>query len=721
MIINAQQSNIETFGDVKEFKTSIDPKNLEFITTLLSSNLYSNPEQSFIREIVSNAWDSHVEAGTTDTPVIISINGTKFRDDGVITIRDYGTGLSPERFKEIYCNIGSSTKRDSNDYIGGFGIGKYSALACSNTVYITSYYEGIAYYYVMVKSGNAITTNLLTQKPTTEKNGVEVTIRSISNLTPYYKALDYIVFFPNIYVKESNYTCSKINTAKLKRFKNFAAASIRIDQKLLLGNVLYPCNEKVLPQSTVNFLFTIKASGIVIKFDVGEMNITPNRENIIYNTDTIHKINDRILAVREELEELLKAKVVKDYDNLEDYWKIFNNGISYDPIQNTIGSYWEEGWRVEREKLRSLGATFKGADYKDDFPFINRIFTSELPFFRGILDGGKIYTNKIPRRLENCSKLRHDHILMIPAKTRLTAQIKAFLIINYDGYCLMSNCEEQDYVNIVCIRQRPDIKSTANEVMLAKGAYECLKKKAKTIDFDTDPAYLQFKEQQPKASKIPTIKDIILHVYNKYGGCVNRKFDNLSTAISYIRGLKVGVIIGGMSDDESFWVMMSQMRGYTFIKARKDVATALIEANLSCIVDMGYLLREDPLINKVYTVKKHFPTGIDVADIVCIKPLVNKDTYKEFMQLRNYSTVPDEYTTYCINSGKMDSSVEYFCLKLKDCIKKWKDASSIVEEDDNLHALLTAAVVLTTKSHRINGSEYKKLKNSKLLKVLCRR
>ena len=131
-----------------------------------------------------------------------------------VIIRDYGTGLSPERFKEVYCNIGSSTKRESNDFIGGFGIGKYSSLACSNTVYITSYYEGKAYYYVMVKSGNVITTNLLMEKPTTEKNGVEVSIRNINNIIPYKKALDYIVFFPNVYFDGTD---SGINNVKLKR------------------------------------------------------------------------------------------------------------------------------------------------------------------------------------------------------------------------------------------------------------------------------------------------------------------------------------------------------------------------------------------------------------------------------------------------------------------------------------------------------------------------
>jgi HSP90 family molecular chaperone len=117
MIINSATSDIEVKGDIQEFKTSIDPKNLEYITTLLSSNLYSDPEQSFIREIVSNAWDSHVEAGNTNEPVIIKFN----YNNKSITIRDYGTGLSPERFKSIFCNIGSSTKRDSNEFIGGFG------------------------------------------------------------------------------------------------------------------------------------------------------------------------------------------------------------------------------------------------------------------------------------------------------------------------------------------------------------------------------------------------------------------------------------------------------------------------------------------------------------------------------------------------------------------------------------------------------------------------
>lgn len=114
MIINRNESDVAVLGDVKKYKVGIDEKNISHIITILSSNLYSHPMTSFLRETVSNAVDSHIEAGV-DEPIIITIT------DKDISIRDYGTGISPERFEEIYTNIGSSTKRESNDFIGSFG------------------------------------------------------------------------------------------------------------------------------------------------------------------------------------------------------------------------------------------------------------------------------------------------------------------------------------------------------------------------------------------------------------------------------------------------------------------------------------------------------------------------------------------------------------------------------------------------------------------------
>ena len=118
MKILQQESNVETVGKVESNKVGIDIKNIDFITQILSTNLYSNPMESYLREAISNARDSHKEAGTTD-PIILDIGMNQGKL--YVRIQDFGTGISKERFDSIYRFIGSSTKRDSNDYIGGFG------------------------------------------------------------------------------------------------------------------------------------------------------------------------------------------------------------------------------------------------------------------------------------------------------------------------------------------------------------------------------------------------------------------------------------------------------------------------------------------------------------------------------------------------------------------------------------------------------------------------
>ena len=104
--------------NTESYQIGIDAKNVNFITTLLTSRLYSNPLEAFFREIVSNAYDACVEAQTEDSTIItLSKNGDMID----ITIRDFGIGISEQRFNEIFLFLGSSTKRESNDYIGQLG------------------------------------------------------------------------------------------------------------------------------------------------------------------------------------------------------------------------------------------------------------------------------------------------------------------------------------------------------------------------------------------------------------------------------------------------------------------------------------------------------------------------------------------------------------------------------------------------------------------------
>ena len=69
-----------------------------------------------------NAVDSHIVACTTDKPYDVHL---PTNDDPYFYIRDYGTGLSNEDVKEIWCCYFNSTKRDDVCTIGhpgGFGL-----------------------------------------------------------------------------------------------------------------------------------------------------------------------------------------------------------------------------------------------------------------------------------------------------------------------------------------------------------------------------------------------------------------------------------------------------------------------------------------------------------------------------------------------------------------------------------------------------------------------
>ena len=88
----------------------------EFIT-VLSSTLYSDQPLAVVREVLFNGWDAHKAKGITDTPLRITI------DRENLVFRDFGEGIAPDRMTDIYCTYGGSTKKDSSDQTGGFGLG----------------------------------------------------------------------------------------------------------------------------------------------------------------------------------------------------------------------------------------------------------------------------------------------------------------------------------------------------------------------------------------------------------------------------------------------------------------------------------------------------------------------------------------------------------------------------------------------------------------------
>ena len=83
------ENTIERSGSFEESSYSIkaSPK----VFNILSDTLYSNKVLAVVRELSTNALDSHIENGNPDEPFVINMPTVA---NPTFSVRDYGTGLS---------------------------------------------------------------------------------------------------------------------------------------------------------------------------------------------------------------------------------------------------------------------------------------------------------------------------------------------------------------------------------------------------------------------------------------------------------------------------------------------------------------------------------------------------------------------------------------------------------------------------------------------------
>ena len=368
MKVNTELSHdAEYIGDIQENRVGIDKSNLDFITTLLTSNLYSKPLESFLRETVANAYDSHMEAGT-DEHILLLIQDNGYKTY-TISIRDYGVGVSPERFEKIYRNIGSSTKRDSNDYIGMFGIGRFSCLSCADIANITSYYNGKKYSYLMYKNGGGINIDKMSETEGDFRNGLEVSIKKfIYSDSDWRGAIHHLCLFDKLHItyQGENYflkgLANQFNARKITNFNAFSRCSLLSKDKnyFKVGNVLYDMKDSMDLATT---------DGLIISLPIGSVDITPNREALQYTDYTNRTINQKIAETKKELQDMVNAHIKGDI-SMSKFFEQFCDGSTY-TIQTN-----EESFNIDKEdvEIDSSSITIGGEPVPDGYDkFLNNV------------------------------------------------------------------------------------------------------------------------------------------------------------------------------------------------------------------------------------------------------------------------------------------------------------------------------------------------------------
>jgi len=294
--------------DSHDFQISSDQS--AHIFRMLTS--YSDPIASVVREITSNCFDSHERASVDRDVVVEMTRGSKLEGtDAEIRFKDFGVGLPPDEVKEIFTVLGESTKRETNAEMGAFGIGAKSPFGYIREKDLGGYtvdtwVDGTHWQYFLTEGQEGPQMTELLKESSDRTSGTTVTVPiADGDFYSFKRALrSELAYFDNI-TFEVNSVSSDYTIYRGENFIYRPDESPYDEVHACFGKVAYPLDFDILDWDTGGRYSTSKVNAPVgLLFDIGEIQVVPNRENINYTDKTIQAIDNKLDAARKEFQEM---------------------------------------------------------------------------------------------------------------------------------------------------------------------------------------------------------------------------------------------------------------------------------------------------------------------------------------------------------------------------------------------------------------------------------
>lgn len=343
---------------------------------ILSDGLYSNKIRAIIRELSCNAIDSHVAAGKENIQFEVHLPTIM---EPWFSVKDFGLGLSGDQVTNIYTTYFESTKTDSNAYIGALGLGSKSPFSYTENFTITAIKDGMKRIYsaFINDSGIPCVAEMSTEL-TDEGNGVEVKF-SVMNRYDYgsfrHEAVEVFKWFKS---------CPKIIGSPLiiepvsyKEKDIVPGVHTLLDNKhynscmsmALMGNIAYPLNKIPEPKKHFGDLAPLLECGLVLEFDIGELDFAASREELSYIPQTLNSIKKRLEDLNSNLVEHLSEKankIANEWDRAIYLYEQYQTGLYRGAVPSYVANtkfelfgfsnnYYRYEFEIDQETLEDKG------------------------------------------------------------------------------------------------------------------------------------------------------------------------------------------------------------------------------------------------------------------------------------------------------------------------------------------------------------------------------
>lgn len=309
MKLHSGTHTVEKSGNFEESKFSIEASAKAFF--ILSDGLYSNKILAVVRELSTNAYDSHVEAGKVSVPFDVHL---PTQLDPTFSIRDYGTSMDHENCMQLYTTYFRSTRNNSNEAVGCLGLGSKAPFAYSDSFTVEAYLNGQKRLYTGYKNEDGSPTfSLLDEMATSEPNGIKVSINVASHdigrfVSEAKKVYEFFKVRPNFIGEKIQYT----SPAKVLEGDSWYFDDNADNNLIIMGQIAYPLDHYQIMNADVDNAeakFVQYSDGLRIFVNIGDVDITPSRESLSYSNETKVNIRSKVKNIASEIATKIEAEI----------------------------------------------------------------------------------------------------------------------------------------------------------------------------------------------------------------------------------------------------------------------------------------------------------------------------------------------------------------------------------------------------------------------------
>lgn len=276
---------------------------------VLIDGLYSDKIGAAVREIITNAYDAHRDADKADEPIQITVPTPL---DPVFRVRDFGPSMTHDQVMHLYSTLFASSKEQTNNQVGMFGLGSKSPFAYTNSFSVTAIQDGVKRTYVAHVDDDDVpqitrvsTEDALESEPTGVEVSVPVNPADCSEFADKIRLMVLASDTPPVVDGDlpdfHDMVLQQGDGWRVITTNDYGRAAIR------QGCVIYPVRYQPDVLQWGSYC-------LVVDVPIGAVEVTASRESLQMNEETTRVVNEAMRAAEDKIHNLV-AEVNDSFAN----------------------------------------------------------------------------------------------------------------------------------------------------------------------------------------------------------------------------------------------------------------------------------------------------------------------------------------------------------------------------------------------------------------------